>query len=612
MKRVTQWVFAALTGVCLSQTARADLTSRYLFAAKLDGAQEVPAVATTATGTASFFLNSTRDTLCVKVTTNGLSGPITLAHIHDGEAGVSGPPVVDLSTYINGGSIVATITGAQLTPTLIANLMARKHYVKVHTAANPNGEIRGQILPESDWGFMVKLDGAQEVPAVATTGKGLGFFMLGQHMDRLSFNVVFDGLTGPVTMTHLHAGPAGVSGGVVKDLMPYLSGNMISGQFDTLSSLLSMLIHDSIYINIHTAAHAGGEIRGQLMMMPYMHYDAMMDGAQEVPAVATSAVGVGVFRMNYTFDSLWYDIMVQGLTGPINLAHFHKGAMGVGGGVILGFPNTSIAGNEISGVFGAPQLSDSFIQFLNEGLIYTNVHTTAHPGGEIRGQVKKTLREGYTFNITGDQESTPVNTSAYGTGLVSVDRDESNVHYMMTVRNITPTMAHFHMGPPGVSGGIVHDIFSSITNNTAMGYWRDNITTNPFTAGSASLLTNDSLYVNFHTAGNPGGEIRGDIHSMLCSPLTLSVGDVDKDIVKATLYPNPAAHSSTLSLDAATAFDASIQLTDIAGRKLWSRESHLQKGNNNIIIPTSTLAKGMYFIRVVNEGTQQSFKLFKD
>jgi hypothetical protein len=583
-----------------------------LFAARLDGAQEVPAVNTTANGTASFFLNNTRDTLCIKVTTYGLSGPITAAHIHDGVAGVSGPPVVDLTSSINGGSIVATVAGAQLTPTLIANLMARKHYINVHTTANPNGEIRGQILPETDWGFMVKLDGAQEVPAVATTGKGLGFFMLSQHMDRLSFNVVFDGLTGPVTATHLHGGLMGVGGGVMKDLGPYLSGNMISGQFDTLSSLLSGLLHDSIYINIHTAAHPGGEIRGQLMMMPYMHYDAMMNGAQEVPAVATSAVGVGVFRMNYTFDSLWYDIMVQGLSGPINAAHFHKGAPSVSGGVILGFPNTTIVGNEISGVFGPPQLTDSFIQFMNEGLIYTNVHTTANPPGEIRGQVNRTMREGYTFNITGDQESTPVTTSAYGTGLISVDRDQSNVHYMMTVRNITPTAAHFHSAPPGVSGGVIFDIGSSIAGNSAHGYWRDNIATNPFTAANASMLRHDSVYVNFHTTTFAAGEIRGDIHSMLCSPLTLTVGDLDKNISNASLYPNPALGSTTLSLDATSAFRASIQVIDITGRKLWSKESKIEKGKNNTVIPTSQLAKGMYFIQVMNEGAQQSYKLLKD
>lgn len=104
--------------------------------AALDGAQEVPAVDTTATGTADFLLNPD-GTLEFQITPSGL-GQILGAHLHDGARGQSGGIVVDLGTTLSG-------TTEALSADLQAKLLAGGLYVNVHTSENQGGEIRGQV-----------------------------------------------------------------------------------------------------------------------------------------------------------------------------------------------------------------------------------------------------------------------------------------------------------------------------------------------------------------------------------------------------------------------------------------------------------------------------------
>ena len=117
-------------------------SGQQLFQASLTGAQEVPPVTTGGSGSADLRYNPSTQMLSWSVTHSGLSGPVTAAHIHGPapagqNAGVAIP-------FTNVGS--PTITGeAKLTPQQLAQLVGGQMYVNLHTAANPNGEIRGQI-----------------------------------------------------------------------------------------------------------------------------------------------------------------------------------------------------------------------------------------------------------------------------------------------------------------------------------------------------------------------------------------------------------------------------------------------------------------------------------
>jgi CHRD domain len=110
--------------------------------ATLNGKSEVPATTTSGTGTADIDYNPATKKMTWKLTYSGLSGPATAAHFHGPaepgkNAGVKVPIPNATSSPAEGS---ATLTDEQA-----ADLMAGKYYVNVHTAANPGGEIRGQV-----------------------------------------------------------------------------------------------------------------------------------------------------------------------------------------------------------------------------------------------------------------------------------------------------------------------------------------------------------------------------------------------------------------------------------------------------------------------------------
>lgn len=117
-------------------------TSASTMTTRLSGASEVPPVASNASGTAELNLNKQTNELSWTVTYSGLSGPATGAHFHGpAMAGANAGVVVPMT-----GSLTSPIRGtASLTAAQAADLMAGKWYVNLHTAANPNGEIRGQF-----------------------------------------------------------------------------------------------------------------------------------------------------------------------------------------------------------------------------------------------------------------------------------------------------------------------------------------------------------------------------------------------------------------------------------------------------------------------------------
>ena len=112
------------------------------FRATLSSAAEVPANASAGTGTMEASFDKDSSVLRWKLNYTGLSGPATMAHFH-GPAipGANAGVVVPLPSAASPAEGQATLTPAQA-----ADLMAGKWYINVHTAQNPGGEIRGQVL----------------------------------------------------------------------------------------------------------------------------------------------------------------------------------------------------------------------------------------------------------------------------------------------------------------------------------------------------------------------------------------------------------------------------------------------------------------------------------
>ena len=108
----------------------------------LTGAEETPPVTTSATGTSTIAVAADKS-ISGTIKTKGIDG--TVAHIHVGAPGQSGPPIITLSKGADGAWSVPT--GSKLTDEQYASFKAGNLYVNVHSAEHKPGEIRAQLKP---------------------------------------------------------------------------------------------------------------------------------------------------------------------------------------------------------------------------------------------------------------------------------------------------------------------------------------------------------------------------------------------------------------------------------------------------------------------------------
>ncbi|RZU02437.1 CHRD domain-containing protein [Rivibacter subsaxonicus] len=224
----------------------------------LKGAEEVPANASGATGRGFVAVDPVTRTLTASVTTSGVAG--TVAHIHEGAAGVSGPIVFPLTETTPGSGVWGTVV--TLSDAQYATLKAGNYYFNVHSAAIPAGEIRGQLGPIIGGG---ELSAANEVPPNASAATGRGIAVVDPVTLAISAGVKTSGLTG--SMAHIHEAATGVNGPIIVNFgeAPAASGRWSAAAGAVLTpSQLSSFKAGNLYFNVHSAAYPGGEIRGQI------------------------------------------------------------------------------------------------------------------------------------------------------------------------------------------------------------------------------------------------------------------------------------------------------------------------------------------------------------
>jgi hypothetical protein len=129
---------------------------------------------------------------------------------------------------------------------------------------------------------------------------------------------------------------------------------------------------------------------------------AHLDGYQEVPPNSTAATGR--FKAKIEGSQIDYKLSYSGFDTAVKFAHIHFGQVGVNGGVsafLCGGGNKPACppSGEVTGTIVASDVIgpadqgiaageiDELIAAIKRGVTYANVHTDAHPGGEIRGQI---------------------------------------------------------------------------------------------------------------------------------------------------------------------------------------------------------------------------------
>jgi hypothetical protein len=123
-----------------------------------------------------------------------------------------------------------------------------------------------------------------------------------------------------------------------------------------------------------SAAPACAEVR---------HFTASLNGASETPPNDSGGTGVAKVDLDTDAKTVSWIVTYGGLSGPATAAHFHGPAQpGRAAGV-----EVPLKGDLSSPITGSAAVSDAQIADLRAGQWYVNVHTAAHPAGEIRGQV---------------------------------------------------------------------------------------------------------------------------------------------------------------------------------------------------------------------------------
>ncbi len=127
-------------------------------------------------------------------------------------------------------------------------------------------------------------------------------------------------------------------------------------------------------------------------------FGATLKGANETPPVDAKGTGTATFTVSGT--SVDYKITASGLSGDATAAHIHLGPTTTAGPVVVPFPAKAITNGAngsvtISGSFSSADIKpnpgikslDDLLGQMRAGGTYVNIHTAAHPAGEIRGQI---------------------------------------------------------------------------------------------------------------------------------------------------------------------------------------------------------------------------------
>ncbi len=144
------------------------------------------------------------------------------------------------------------------------------------------------------------------------------------------------------------------------------------------------------------------------------------------------------------------------------------------------------------------------------GGLYGGGNDNTDDGGGNDG-VGDGVERNFTAELSGDQEAPPVTTNGTGSGTFTLNADQTELSFNVTVTGLSGPVraAHFHSSPPGVSGGVVFDIGDGVDQTddgtvTAVGAW-------PVSDDQVTALLDGDIYVNFHTTDNPDGEVRGQL-----------------------------------------------------------------------------------------------------
>ncbi len=201
---------------------------------------------TPATGTAwGIIAGPDYSSMMYQATYGNLTGTFSAAHFHNTGG------IVEPITFT--GNTVAG-TWSSLTDQDLQDLLQDRIYLNIHSSTNPGGEIRGTMYLW-DGTFIASMDG----PKASTTSAATGTAWLRLWgPDTAEYRGTVEGLSGAISAAHFHVLP----GGAIAQPVSFADGTT-KGLWVLPDSIRGKLIGEDVYLNVHTGAFPGGEIRGE-------------------------------------------------------------------------------------------------------------------------------------------------------------------------------------------------------------------------------------------------------------------------------------------------------------------------------------------------------------
>ena len=344
--------------------------------------------------------------------------------------------------------------------------------------------------------YSAYLEPGQEVPPTASTGHGWGIVRFDASTNAVTLFAWHTGLTSGSVAAHIHQANVGINGPVIVGMTAISADTWVGSGTLTAAQALA-LNTDGMYLNVHTTTFGGGEVRGQVVRAKSTRFTAALLGTQEVPPTGSAATGTAVAFLHEPDNRVVYLVNSTGLVS-VTAAHFHQGAVGVNGPVIIPL-------NGSGGTYGgvSARLTPAQLTAWNADGFYCNIHTAAFGGGEIRGQMRKDAGDHFYAVCDGASETPPVPTTGIGgASLIVGPTGVITVTGQFTGLTSGAIAAHVHVGAVGVAGPVLFPLTFAGGNLSG--------TFTPTPADLTNLRTGQ-WYVNVHSSTFGGGEIRGQL-----------------------------------------------------------------------------------------------------
>lgn len=232
---------------------------------------------------------------------------------------------------------------------------------------------------------------------------------------------------------------------------------------------------------------------------PELALNAVLTGREVVPAVYdTRATAAATFTLDGTRTRLGYTLE-HTVEAPTEV-HVHLGIAGEAGEVLLTLP----VGPGV--LTGTVPVSPDQARAIAEGNAYVDVHSEAHPDGEVRAQIVLPGELVYVAQLTGEQVNPPNAVRSSGLAQVLVDGTTNRMRFHVFTRGMTvsPTDVSIHVAPAGADGPTAVELTDPKTPPS------------PLLFGARTVQTTQDLdygrwYVNVGSPRLPTGEIRGQL-----------------------------------------------------------------------------------------------------